>query len=75
MKKVIKSDTGIGKGESQFKSDVYNALGTVAFKYQDYMDDPSQMQDAFEVAFEWFIVQFFNNEEYKQYTKIVDWGE
>lgn len=65
MKKVVKSDTGIGKGESQFKSDVYNALADIAFKYQDYMDDPSQMQYAFELAFEWFTIHFFDDKQYE----------
>ena len=65
MKKVAKSDTGIGKGELQFKSDVYNALADIAFKYQDYMGDISQMQDAFEIAFEWFDIHFFDDKQHE----------
>lgn len=67
MKKVVKSQTtGIGKGEWQFKSDVYNALADIAFKYQDYIDDPSQMQYAFELAFEWFTIHFFDDKLYEE---------
>lgn len=44
-----------------FKSDVYNALSDVAFKYKEHGELD---EEKFNLAYEWFITHFWDNEDF-----------